>query len=83
MKKRLLAVILGMMVSFGTLLAQSFVVEGTVISKEDGEPLIGVAIRPLDGSTNGTVTDFDGNYSIELTGKEVLLSFTYLGMQEQ
>ena len=83
MRKRLLTAVLGMMVAFGTLLAQSFTVKGTVISKEDGEPLIGVAIRPLENPTSGVTTDFDGNYSIELAGKEATLSFTYLGMQEQ
>ena len=83
MRKRLLTAVLGMTVAFGTLLAQSFTVKGTVISKEDGEPLIGVAIRPLENPTSGVTTDFDGNYSIELAGKEATLSFTYLGMQEQ
>ena len=75
--------IFGLTVTFSTLLAQSFTVKGTVISKEDGEPLIGVAIRPLENPTSGVTTDFDGNYSIELSGKEATLSFTYLGMQEQ
>ena len=75
--------LLGVMVAFASLFAQNFWVKGTVISKEDGEPLIGVAIRPLENPTSGVTTDFDGNYSIELTGKEATLSFTYLGMQEQ
>ena len=79
----MLMAVLGLMVTFGTLLAQSFTVKGTVISKEDGEPLIGVAIRQLENPNNGTVTDFDGNYAIEVSGKEATLSFTYLGMQEQ
>ena len=75
--------VLGAMVAFASLFAQNFLVKGTVISKEDGEPLIGVAIRPLENPTSGVTTDFDGNYSIELAGKEATLSFTYLGMQEQ
>ena len=83
MRKRLFVAILGLVMTFGTLLAQSFTVRGTVISREDGEPLLGVAIRPLENPTSGVITDFDGNYSIELTGKEATLSFTYLGMQEQ
>ena len=83
MRRRLLMTVLGLVATFGTLLAQSFTVRGTVISKEDGEPLLGVAIRPLENPTSGVITDFDGNYSIELTGKEATLSFTYLGMQEQ
>ena len=66
-----------------TVLAQSFVVKGNVISKEDNEPLIGVAIRQLENPANGVITDFDGNYAIEIKDKEATLSFTYLGMQEQ
>jgi len=69
--------------AFQTILAQSFVVKGTILSKEDGEPLIGAAVRQLDNPTNGVITDFDGNYAIEIKGKEATLSFTYLGMQEQ
>ena len=62
-------------------LAQSFVVKGNVISKEDNEPLIGVAIRQLENPANGVITDFDGNYAIEIKGKEATLSFTlYSGM---
>ena len=71
------------MLACGTLLAQGFTVKGTVISKEDGEPLIGVAIRQVENPYNGVITDFDGNYAIEIKDKEAMLSFTYLGMQEQ
>lgn len=76
-------IVLGMMMAFQTVLAQNFTVKGTIISKEDNEPLIGVAIRQLENPDNGVITDFDGNYAIEVTGKEATLSFTYLGMQEQ
>ena len=83
MNKRLLMAVLGLVMTCGTLLAQSFTVQGTVISKEDGEPLIGVAVRQLENPNNGVITDFDGNYSIKIVGKEATLSFTYVGMQEQ
>jgi hypothetical protein len=79
----MLMVALGMIIALQTMLAQSFMVSGTIISKEDNEPLIGAAIRQLENPDNGVITDFDGNYTIELTGKEATLSFTYLGMQEQ
>lgn len=42
--------------------AQNFVVKGTVTSHEDNEPLIGVTVLQ-EGTTNGVVTDMDGNYS--------------------
>ena len=83
MRKRLLTAAFGLMMTFGTLLAQGFVVSGTVVAKEDGEPLIGVAIRQVDNPNNGVITDFDGNYTIEVVGKEVTLSFSYLGMKEE
>lgn len=63
--------------------AQSFVVKGQVMSHEDNEPLIGVAIMQ-QGTTNGVVTDFDGNYAIELKGVDkAVLVFSYIGMKTQ
>lgn len=50
-----------------TALAQSFSVKGTVVSAGDNEPLIGVTILQ-EGTTNGVVTDFDGNFTIEVKG---------------
>ena len=46
-------------------LAQSFSVKGNVVSKSDGEPLIGVSILQK-GTTNGVVTDIDGNYELKI-----------------
>ena len=43
--------------------AQSLQVEGTVISKSDGEPIIGVSVLEK-GTTNGTITDLDGKFSL-------------------
>ena len=50
-----------------TALAQTFRVKGTVVSAEDNEPLIGATILQ-EGTTNGVVTDVDGNYTIEVKG---------------
>ena len=83
MRRRLFMVAIWTMMALSTALAQSFVVKGVIVSKEDGEPLIGVAIRQLENPNNGAITDFDGNYSIEVEGKEATLSFTYLGMKEE
>lgn len=57
--------------------SQSINVKGTVTSSNDGLPLIGVNIIE-EGTTNGVVTDFDGNYSISVK-QGVTLKFTYLG----
>ena len=63
-------------------LAQSFSVKGNVVSKSDGEPLIGVSILQK-GTTNGVVTDIDGNYELKIQGKNATLVFSYIGMQTQ
>lgn len=54
-------------------------IKGTV-SDVLGEPLIGVSVRQ-SGSTQGTVTDFEGNYSLEIPENgETILIFSYIGM---
>ncbi len=65
----------------GGLFAQNNVlaVKGT-ITGEDGLPLPGVTII-VQGSEKGTVSDFDGNYSIQASIGDVL-SFSYIGFQE-
>lgn len=63
--------------------AQSFVVKGKVVSDEGKEPLIGVSIIQ-EGTSNGVVTDFDGNYTLEIKGaSKATLKFSYIGMQAQ
>ncbi|MDY5826844.1 MAG: SusC/RagA family TonB-linked outer membrane protein, partial [Candidatus Limisoma sp.] len=56
-------------------------VTGVVTSASDTEPIIGAAIQ-VEGSSRGTVTDFDGNYSIEAQDNETLV-FSYVGMTPQ
>ena len=56
-------------------------VTGTVISDE-GDPLIGVTVL-VKGTTVGTVTDFDGNFSIDLEDSNGTLVFSYTGYQTQ
>ncbi|MDR1556088.1 MAG: TonB-dependent receptor [Tannerellaceae bacterium] len=46
-----------------------------------GEPLLGVNVI-VRGTTNGTVTDFDGNYSLEIGTNDVLV-FSYIGYISQ
>lgn len=62
-------------------LAQTYKVKGNVVSKSDNEPLIGVSILQK-GTTNGVVTDIDGNYELQIQGGETTLVFSYIGLQE-
>lgn len=56
-------------------------VTGTVISK-DLQPVAGVNVL-LEDTTNGVVTDFDGNYTITINKKNAVLVFSYLGYVTQ
>lgn len=59
--------------------AQDRTVSGTV-TDQDGLPLPGVNIV-VEGTTNGTQTDFDGNYAISAATGQTLL-FTYIGQKD-
>lgn len=65
-----------------SVLAQTYTVKGNVVSKTDNEPLIGVSILQK-GTTNGVVTDIDGNYELQIQGGEATLVFSYIGLQTQ
>ena len=52
-----------------------------LISDEFGEPLIGVSVL-VKGTTTGTITDIDGNYSIEIPNDNAILEFSYIGYQK-
>lgn len=58
--------------------AQIKSVTGTVTSADDGLPLPGVSIQ-IKGTTNGTETDFDGNYQIKKVTESDILVFNYIG----
>ena len=57
------------------------VVRGTVTSADDDMPLIGVSVVE-QGTTNGTVTDFDGNYELEVASGATI-QFSYIGYKTQ
>lgn len=57
-------------------------VTGKVTAEEDGSNLIGVTIL-VKGTQNGTVTDLDGTYSIDVSGADDVLVFSYTGYQPQ
>lgn len=55
---------------------------GTVTSADDGFGLPGVNVI-VKGTTNGTVTDFDGKYSINVQDPDATLVFSYIGFTTQ
>lgn len=63
------------------LFAQNIDVTGTVVD-ETGEPLIGVTVM-VQGTSNGTATDLDGNYSLKNVPSKGKLTFSYVGYSDQ
>ncbi|WP_158027227.1 SusC/RagA family TonB-linked outer membrane protein [Labilibacter marinus] len=61
--------------------AQEILVTGVISSSEDGMPIPGVSVV-IKGTTVGTISDFDGNYSIKAENGQTLL-FSFVGMKNQ
>ena len=81
MKKKLTSVLLFLALSAGVVSAQTSKGTGKVIG-EDGEPVIGASII-VKGTTVGTVTDFDGNFELEVPANGKQLVISYIGMKSQ
>lgn len=72
--------ILCFLLSFVVIFAQQQIsVSGVVTENATGDPAIGVSIL-VKGTTNGTVTDIDGNYSLSNVPSNATLVFSYIGM---
>lgn len=80
-KKLFLSVVMFLIGMFMTgAYAQTRTVSGLVKDKEMGEPLVGVSVT-VKGTKNATMTDVDGNYTIQTGPKDVLV-FKYVGMKD-
>jgi len=67
---------------FNELSAQSKIISGTVTDEAFGEGLPGVTVL-VKGTSRGTSTDFDGNYSISDLSSDAVLVFSYVGYTTQ
>ncbi|MEP0713968.1 MAG: TonB-dependent receptor [Algoriphagus sp.] len=81
MKKTLLSLLLGLLVSV-TVYAQSRTVTGRLVSEEEPDGLIGVSVL-VKGTTIGVVSDLDGTYSIDVPNGSNVLVFSYIGYQSR
>jgi len=82
--KSLLQTVLALLLilSVSVLYAQSRMIKGKVTSDEDGNPLPGVNVT-LKGTTSGTITDVEGNFSLSVSGDNPVLIFSYVGFITQ
>ena len=80
MEKRLMTVVAGLALSTSMAFAQSQI-SGNVTASEDGSPVIGASIKVV-GTNTGTVTDIDGNFTLNAPAG-AKLEITYIGMQSK
>ena len=66
------------LLSFSLLHAQPHVVQGKVVDVTSGEPLIGVSILEK-GTSNGTVSDFSGEFTLTIQQECAALLVSYTG----
>lgn len=79
MKTRLTMIFASLFLCLGTALAQTEV-NGTVVSSEDGQPVIGASIQAA-GTNIGVVTDLDGKFSLTMPKGKTVLRVSYVGME--
>ncbi len=78
MKKALF--VLPMLLLTALLWGQEKTVSGVITSAEDGLPVIGASIL-IKGTSNGTSTDLDGSYTLDVPGNDAVLIISYTGLK--
>jgi TonB-linked SusC/RagA family outer membrane protein len=79
--KKVICTFLFVLISVGSAYAQ-FTVNGTVIDSDSGEPLFGVTVLDTN-SGDGTSTDINGEFTLDIAGESTTLSVTYIGYVTQ
>ncbi len=79
MKKTILVLLIIVCSLFGY--GQGIQVKGVVTSAEDRQPIPGVSVV-VKGTTTGTTTDIDGNYTLKVPGNATLV-FSFVGLNSQ
>ena len=80
MKKRLCMTLASLFLFVGLALAQT-TVKGTVVTYEENEPIIGASIQVVGATNIGTITDVNGNFSLQVPAGRKTLKITYVGME--
>lgn len=68
----------------GTVAQQSkHTVTGVVIDELDGAPVIGANVIEVGNPTNGTITDFDGKFSLKVSKSSATVKVSFIGYESQ
>ena len=80
--KKLTFLFLCLLIGIGLATAQTREITGSVVSAEDDQPVIGASVI-VKGTTTGTVTDYDGKFSLSVPSAAKTLVISYIGMAAQ
>ena len=79
-ERGLFLLLLGLFLSFSSY-AQDITVKGVVKDSKFGDPIIGASVL-VKGTTNGTISDMDGNFTLAAP-KDGTLTISYIGYKSQ
>jgi TonB-linked SusC/RagA family outer membrane protein len=77
--KKLFLLVVALSIGVSTIFGQTKQITGTVTSADDGIPIPGVSVV-VKGTTSGTTTDIEGNFSLTIPENETLI-FSFVGMK--
>lgn len=80
--KKMTYLFLCLVLGIGLVSAQTTSVKGVVISADDNEPIIGASVL-AKGTTVGTVTDYEGAFTLNVPSSAKVLVISYIGMTTQ
>ncbi len=80
--KKLLSVLFLLSFTLAAVYAQNIQIKGTVVSGTDNEPLPGVNVVVKGNTSTGTITDFNGTFTLSAPA-DAILSIAYIGFKSQ
>ena len=79
--RRFLLLLSVCLITFGQVWAQSQTIRGTVLNAADDEPIVGASVQEK-GTSNGTITDYDGAFVLDVA-PGATLTISFIGMTSQ
>ena len=80
--KKLVSVLFLLSFTLAAVYAQNIQIKGTVVSGTDNEPLPGVNVVVKGNTSTGTITDFNGTFTLSAPA-DAILSISYIGFKSQ
>ncbi len=80
--RRISSVLVLLLVSCLTAFAQGIQIKGTIVD-EQGETIIGASVVVKGNASVGSISDFDGNFTLEVPSENSVVVISYIGMKTQ